>query len=65
MIDLHAYHKGGNVVVEVGDDGGGLNRDRILAKARERGLIGMEEELSDERVHKLIFAARASRPRTS
>jgi two-component system chemotaxis sensor kinase CheA len=42
-------------MVEVSDDGGGLRRDRILAKARERGLIGADEELTDERVFNLIF----------
>jgi two-component system, chemotaxis family, sensor kinase CheA len=56
VIELNAYHKGGNVVVEVIDDGGGLRRDRILAKARERGLVGADEELSEERVYNLIFA---------
>ncbi|HEY6452123.1 MAG TPA: chemotaxis protein CheA, partial [Steroidobacteraceae bacterium] len=55
-ISLHAYHKGGNVIVEVSDDGAGLQRDRILAKARERGLVGADEELSDEKVLNLIFA---------
>jgi two-component system chemotaxis sensor kinase CheA len=55
-IELNAYHKGGNVVVEVKDDGGGLKRDRILAKARERGLVGPDEELSEERIYNLIFA---------
>lgn len=55
-ITLNAYHKGGNVTVEVSDDGGGLNRDKILAKARERGLVGPDEELSDDRVYNLIFA---------
>ena len=55
-ISLHAYHKGGNVIVEVSDDGGGLKRERILAKARERGLVGADEELSEERVFNLIFA---------
>ena len=55
-IELHAYHKGGNVVVEVSDDGGGLKRDRILAKARERGLVGPDEELSEDRIFNLIFA---------
>jgi two-component system chemotaxis sensor kinase CheA len=55
-ISLHAYHKGGNVIVEVSDDGGGLNRERILAKARERGLVGADEELSDDKVYNLIFA---------
>ncbi len=56
-IHLNAYHKGGNITVEISDDGAGLNRDRILAKARERGLIGVDEEPSDERVHNLIFQA--------
>jgi two-component system chemotaxis sensor kinase CheA len=56
FIELNAYHKGGNVVVEVSDDGGGLKRDRILAKARERGLVGADEELSEERIFNLIFA---------
>ncbi len=55
-IELNAYHKGGNVVVEVKDDGGGLKRDKILAKARERGLVGPDEELSEERIYNLIFA---------
>jgi two-component system chemotaxis sensor kinase CheA len=55
-ICLHAYHKGGNVIVEVSDDGAGLNRDRILAKARERGLVGPDEELSEDKINNLIFA---------
>jgi two-component system chemotaxis sensor kinase CheA len=54
-IHLNAYHKGGNIIVEVIDDGAGLNRERILAKARERGLVGPDEELSDERIYNLIF----------
>lgn len=56
-IHLNAYHKGGNIMVEVIDDGAGLNRERIMAKARERGLIGADEELSDERIYNLIFQA--------
>jgi two-component system chemotaxis sensor kinase CheA len=56
VIELNAYHKGGNVVVEVSDDGGGLRREKILAKARERGLVSGDEELSEERVFNLIFA---------
>jgi two-component system chemotaxis sensor kinase CheA len=56
IIELNAYHKGGNVIVEVSDDGGGLKRDRILSKARERGLIGADEELTDDRAYNLIFA---------
>ncbi|HEY7639222.1 MAG TPA: chemotaxis protein CheA [Steroidobacteraceae bacterium] len=57
VISLEAYHKGGNIVVEVCDDGGGLQRDRILAKARERGLVGADEELSYEQICDLIFMA--------
>ena len=55
-ISLHAYHKGGNVIVEVSDDGGGLRKDKILAKALERGLVTSDTELSDERILNLIFA---------
>jgi two-component system chemotaxis sensor kinase CheA len=54
---LEAYHKGGSITVEVGDDGGGLNKDRILKKARERALIGPNETLSDEQIYELIFMA--------
>ncbi len=55
-IELNAYHKGGNVIVEVTDDGAGINRERILAKARERGLVQADEELSEEKIMNLIFA---------
>ncbi len=54
-VHLEAYHKGGNITVEVGDDGGGLNKDRILSKARSRGLIGPNEGLSDDAIYELIF----------
>jgi len=55
-IELNAYHKGGSVIVEVSDDGAGLNRDKILAKARERGLVAATEELTEEKIYNLIFA---------
>ncbi len=54
---LEAYHKGGNITVEVGDDGGGLNKSRILEKARSRGLIGANDTLTDEQIYELIFMA--------
>jgi two-component system chemotaxis sensor kinase CheA len=54
---LEAYHKGGNITIEVGDDGGGLNKDRILAKARSRGLVGANDALTDEQIYELIFLA--------
>jgi two-component system chemotaxis sensor kinase CheA len=56
-VHLHAYHRGSSITVEVSDDGGGLKRERILAKARERGLIGADEQLADEAVGNLIFLA--------
>ncbi|MDD3481899.1 MAG: chemotaxis protein CheW [Azovibrio restrictus] len=55
-ITLKASHQGGNVVIEVGDDGAGLNRDRILAKAREKGLQ-VSEQMTDQEVFALIFEA--------
>jgi len=55
-ITLKAYHQGGNIVIEVGDDGGGLPRDKILNKARERGLP-VSEQMTDQEVFNLIFEA--------
>jgi two-component system chemotaxis sensor kinase CheA len=52
---LTAYHQGGNVIIEVADDGRGLDTARIRAKGIERGLIAAEDELSDEQIHALIF----------
>jgi len=56
LLELAAFHEGGNILIEVKDDGGGLNRTRILQRARERGLVSPDAELSDEQVHQLIFA---------
>jgi two-component system chemotaxis sensor kinase CheA len=50
-----AYHEGGSIIVELADDGRGLNRDRILAKAREKKLVAENQELSDQEAHALIF----------
>ena len=55
-ITLKAYHQGGNIVIEVGDDGAGLPRDKILKKARERGLP-VSDQMSDQEVFNLIFEA--------
>lgn len=54
-VRLDAYHKAGNVVIEVADDGRGLDRERILAKARERGLVGPEVQLEPAQIDDLIF----------
>ena len=53
-ITLSAFHQGGSVVIEVADDGAGLNRERILSKARERGLPH-HDSMSDGEVWLLIF----------
>jgi two-component system chemotaxis sensor kinase CheA len=52
---LAAFHEGGSIVVELSDDGRGLDRERILRKARERGLVEPGKELSDEEVCGVIF----------
>lgn len=56
-VRLQAYHSAGNVVIELTDDGKGIDRDRIIAKAIERGLIEPGETLSDADAFALIFRA--------
>jgi two-component system chemotaxis sensor kinase CheA len=55
-ITLRAFHRGGNIVVEVSDDGGGMSRDKLLAKARERGM-SVSDTMTDTEVFGLIFEA--------
>ncbi|WP_293005111.1 chemotaxis protein CheA [Nitrosomonas sp.] len=55
-ITLRAFHQGGSIVIEVSDDGAGLNRGKILAKARERGLP-VHDAMTDQEVWLLIFEA--------
>ena len=55
LLKLNAYHDSGAIVITVEDDGGGLKRDRILAKAIERGLIEPGHHLSDSEIYALIF----------
>jgi two-component system, chemotaxis family, sensor kinase CheA len=52
---LKAHHQAGHVVIEIEDDGRGLDRDRILAKAIERGLIASAEGMGDSEIFNLIF----------
>jgi len=56
-IRLNAYHDSGSIVIEVSDDGGGLNKERILAKAVERELVKPDQPLSDSEIYNLIFEA--------
>lgn len=55
-ITLRAFHRGGNVMIEVSDDGAGLNRERLLSRARERG-ASVSDSMSDQEVFQLIFEA--------
>jgi two-component system, chemotaxis family, sensor kinase CheA len=57
LLRLSAYHEAGNIVIEISDDGAGLNRDKILSKAIERGLVGEDEQITDDRIYMLIFQA--------
>ncbi|WP_234409374.1 chemotaxis protein CheA [Ideonella sp. B508-1] len=54
-LTLNAFHDSGAIVIQVSDDGGGLDRERILAKGLERGLIEPGQVLSDAQVYNLIF----------
>jgi len=56
-LKLNAYHDAGSIVLEVSDDGGGLNKEKILAKAIERGLVSEGANLSDKEIYNLIFEA--------
>ena len=55
-VRLSAYHASGNVVVALRDDGRGLNREKIVRKAMQQGLIATAEGMSDKDVYELIFA---------
>ncbi|GMW01768.1 MAG: hypothetical protein AMXMBFR84_29050 [Candidatus Hydrogenedentota bacterium] len=63
-IELHAFHRHGNLVIEIRDDGRGLDRDRILAKAHERGIEWAGDHMSDPEVWNLIFEAGFSTAKT-
>ena len=54
-VELKAYHQSGNIVIEIEDDGAGLNTERILQKARENGVIAEDAILSEDQVFDLIF----------
>jgi two-component system chemotaxis sensor kinase CheA len=54
-MSLSAFHQGGNIIISIQDDGRGLNADRILAKAMEKGLVAKNANLSLSDIHQLIF----------
>ncbi len=57
VVHLHAYHKGGNIVIEIKDDGAGINAQKVLEKARQNGLIGAEEVPPADVIYDFIFHA--------
>ena len=54
-IHLRACHQGGSIVIQIEDDGGGLNKERILAKAIQQGMIPPDAQLPESEIFKLIF----------
>ncbi|BCE00846.1 chemotaxis protein CheA [Marinicellulosiphila megalodicopiae] len=54
-LTLSAYHQGGNIIIEINDDGSGLNTQRIKTKAIEKGLIKESDNLDDDQINDLIF----------
>ena len=55
VIELSAFHQGGNIVIQIKDDGAGLNKNKILSKAKEKGLVSQDERMPDDQVYDLIF----------
>src|SRR5882757_529108 len=56
LIQMRAFHRSGRIVIEISDDGAGIDTTRVRAKAVERGLIPEEADLSDDQIRMLIFA---------
>ncbi len=56
-ISIKAYHQGSNIVIELSDNGRGINREKVLAKAREKGIVPDDRDPSPEEIDQLIFAA--------
>jgi two-component system chemotaxis sensor kinase CheA len=54
-IILSAEHRGGRIVIEIKDDGAGINSERVLKKARERGLVSADAVLTEDEINNLIF----------
>jgi two-component system chemotaxis sensor kinase CheA len=55
VLALNAYQQGGSIVIEIEDDGAGLNEEKIFQKAVEKGLVNAKEKLPPEKIHELIF----------
>ncbi|MEK6638573.1 MAG: chemotaxis protein CheA [Pseudomonadota bacterium] len=57
VVRLSAEHRGGRILITVSDDGRGINRERVLAKAIERGIVAADTRISNEEIDNLVFAA--------
>lgn len=57
LVRLNAFHRAGNIVIEIEDDGKGLCKEKLLKKALEKGLVEENASLSDQQIYNLIFAA--------
>mgnify|MGYP002723436863 CR=1 FL=1 len=55
-LTLAAEHRSGRILISIADDGAGINRERVLAKAVEKGIVGADAQLSAEEIDNLIFA---------
>lgn len=55
-VRLHAMHRSGRIVIEVSDDGAGIDRARVKAKAVEKGIVAADGQMSDDEIDNLIFA---------
>ncbi|MGC3960382.1 MAG: chemotaxis protein CheA [Verrucomicrobiota bacterium] len=55
-INLRAFHRGGNIVIQIQDDGNGLAKEKLLSKAQEKGIIKPGQTLTDKEIYDLIFA---------
>jgi len=56
VLSLNAYHQGGNIIIEIKDDGAGINKQKVRNKAIEKGIISETDKLSDDEINNLIFA---------
>lgn len=56
VVKLSAYHQGNNIIITISDDGAGINRERVLKIAREKGVVAPDAQLSVSEIENLIFA---------
>ena len=55
-VSLSAFHRGGSIIIEIKDDGKGLQKERILNKAIDKGLVSNQASMTDNQIYNLIFA---------